>query len=110
MNTSRDAGDVAVHEGHLYSYSKSLTARRPRYQQAGAALAREVDEQPAERAHLDARLVLERRADERDALVDREERLLRRVVATATMSRSTYSRLRCMRSSCPRVIGSKLPA
>ena len=29
---------------------------------------------------------------------------------TATMSRSTYSKLRCMRSSCPRVMGSKLPA
>src|SRR5262249_41335678 len=31
-------------------------------------------------------------------------------VATATTRRSTYSRLRSMRSSWPRVIGSKLPA
>src|SRR6059036_2852533 len=59
------------------SYSKSLTARRPRTI-SRSRRAGEVGEQPVERPHLHAGIV-DRLPDQRHALLEGEERLLRQV-------------------------------
>src|ERR1043165_136445 len=58
-----------------YSYSKSLTARRPRI----SSVAREVHQQPAEALRLDPRVFRERIADHAHSLLDAEEGLLGRI-------------------------------
>ena len=65
------------------SASKSETARSPRTRKRGAGLAAELDGEPVERRHLDrvgqARLGVDRGADDGDPLVGRQERGLARV-------------------------------
>ena len=92
------------------SYSKSLTARRPRMISRASTSPGEIDQEAGELADLDARLVVHRGADQVDPFLHGEQRLLGELVATATTSRSTNPRLRRIRSSWPRVMGSKLPA
>ena len=81
MNTvSSSRREVAVHERHLILVLEVAHGAQAADEQARAALAREVDEQAAERPHLDPRLVGERGADQLHALLDREQRLLGGVV------------------------------
>ena len=65
---------MAIHEGHLILVLEVAHGAQPANEQRRTDLLREVDEQSAERVHLDSRLVLHRLADERHPLLDREER------------------------------------
>ena len=81
MNTVSSLGDRWRFMSAIwYSYSKSLTARRPRMSSCAPTSRAKSTSRPLKLSHLDARLAVEqRRANELDALLDGEQRLLRRV-------------------------------
>src|SRR3954468_13877148 len=93
-----------------YSYSKSLTARSPRINTfAPTSRAKSTSSPLNWRTSTRALLFTAARINStRSPAVNRG--CFDTLVATATTSLSTNSRLRETRSSCPRVIGSKLPA
>ncbi len=92
-----------------YSYSKSATARSPRIESVAPALRAKSTSSPSNSA-------TSTRSSSTDSLMKRmrsstlNSGCLVELIATATTSRSQNASERRMRSSCPRVIGSKLPA
>ena len=67
---------MPVHEGHLVLVLEVADGAQAADQQTGADLASEVHEEAAEGANLDPLLSLDRSLNEREPLVDGEERLL----------------------------------
>src|SRR5262245_44755082 len=67
---------MAIHESHLILVLEIADGAQAANQKAGADLSGEVHKEAAEGADLDSGLILDRGADERDPLVDREEGLL----------------------------------
>src|SRR4051794_26286672 len=70
---------VAVHERHLILILEIAHGAQTANEQRCALLAGKIDEQPSQTLHLDPRVAGDGRANELDALLDREERVLRRV-------------------------------
>src|SRR5947209_15345546 len=70
---------MAVHEGHLIFVFEITHGAQTANEKLRADLASEIDEEPTELPHLDARVIVQRRANQLDSFGDAEERLLRDV-------------------------------
>ena len=71
---------IAIHQRHLELVLEVAHCAKPADDQRSADFPREVHEQSLKLPHLDAALVSNRALDQLDALVGREQRLLRAVV------------------------------
>src|SRR3954471_9693645 len=71
---------MAVHERHLVLIFEITHGAQTTNEELRVDLACKIDEEPAELPHLDARVIVQRRANQLDPFGDAEERLLRDVV------------------------------